>query len=161
MVADGQFRADLYYRLKVFPITLPPLRNRQEDIPILARHFVRKHAKRMNRKIETIPPDAMKALVQWLWPGNVRELANFLERAVILTRGPVLQVPLAELRPTADAESPAPTTLEGAEREAILRVLRETGGLIGGPRGAAIRLGLKRTTLTAKMRKLGISRKNL
>ena len=161
MVADGQFREDLYYRLRVFPVTLPPLRDRREDIPLLARHFVRKHAKRMNRKIESIPPDAMKALVEWQWPGNVRELGNFLERAVILTRGPILQVPLAELRLTAEVKAPTPTTLEAAEREAILRALRETEGLIGGPGGAAARLGLKRTTLTAKMRRLGISRRDL
>jgi PAS domain S-box-containing protein len=161
MVIDGQFRADLYYRLKVFPITIPPLRDRPEDIPILVRHFVRKHAKRMNRKIETIPPDTMKALVKWPWPGNVRELGNFLERSVILTRGPILEVPLAELKLTTGSEAPVSTTLEDAERQAILRVLRETDGLIGGPNGAAVRLGLKRTTLTAKMRRLGISRKHL
>jgi PAS domain S-box-containing protein len=161
MVEDGLFREDLYYRLKVFPITIPPLRDRREDIPLLVRHFVRKHSARMNKRIETIPPDAMNALVQWHWPGNIRELGNFLERAVILTRGPILNVPLSELKSAAEAAGPASTTLEAAERDAILRVLRETNGVIGGPRGAAIRLGLKRTTLTAKMQRLGISRRDL
>ena len=161
MVADGRFREDLYYRLKVFPITVPPLRDRREDIPLLVRHFVGKHSARMNKRIETIPPEAMNALVQWHWPGNVRELGNFLERAVILTRGPILHVHLSELKSTGEVESSAGATLEATEREAILRTLRETGGVIGGAHGAAIRLGLKRTTLTAKMRRLGISRGNL
>jgi len=161
MVADGRFREDLYYRLKVFPMTVPPLRDRREDIPLLVRHFVEKHAARMNKRIETIPPDAMDALIQWHWPGNVRELANFLERAVILTRGSILSVPLSELKLTAEIEPSAAATLEATEREAILRVLRETKGVIGGPGGAAVRLGLKRTTLTAKMRRLGISRNDL
>ena len=161
MVEGGLFREDLYYRLKVFPLTLPPLRDHREDIPLLVRHFVRKHAARMNKRIETIPPNAMNALIQWHWPGNVRELGNFLERAVILTRGPILHVPLSELKSSAELEAPAPTTLEATERDAILRVLRETRGLIGGPGGAAIRLGLKRTTLTAKMRRLGISRRDV
>ena len=158
MVTEGRFRDDLYYRFRVFPVTVPPLRDRREDIPALVRHFVTKHAARMNKRIETIPPEAMKALVQWHWPGNVRELGNCLERAVILTRGPVLQIPLAELRLAAGMPAPAPTTLEASERDAILRVLRETRGVIGGPHGAAVRLGVKRTTLTAKMRRLGIHR---
>ena len=161
MVADGRFREDLYYRLKVFPITVPPLRDRREDIPLLVRYFVGKHSARMNKRIETIPPDAMNALIQWQWPGNVRELGNFLERAVILTRGQILHVPLSELKLTAEVESSAAATLEATERAAILRVLRETRGVIGGPLGAAMRLGLKRTTLTAKMRRLGISRRDL
>jgi PAS domain S-box-containing protein len=161
MVEEGLFREDLYYRLKVFPITIPPLRDRREDIPLLVRHFVGKHAARMNKRIETIPPNAMNALIQWHWPGNVRELGNFLERAVILTRGPILHVPFSELKLSAELEAPAPTTLEAAERDAILRVLRETRGVIGGPGGAAVRLGLKRTTLTAKIRRLGISRSDL
>jgi len=161
MVADGRFREDLYYRLKVFPLTVPPLRDRREDIPLLVRYFVGKHSARMNKRIETIPPDAMNALVQWQWPGNVRELGNFLERAVILTRGPILHVPLSELKLTDEVQSFAAATLEATERAAILRVLRETRGVIGGPLGAAIRLGLKRTTLAAKMRRLGISRRDL
>ena len=161
MVADGRFREDLYYRLKVFPIIVPPLRERREDIPLLVRYFVEKHAARMNKRIDTIPPDAMNALIQWHWPGNVRELKNFLERAVILTQGPILHVPFSELKSIAEIESPATATLEATEREAILRVLRETRGVIGGPGGAAVRLGLKRTTLTAKMGRLGISRRDL
>jgi formate hydrogenlyase transcriptional activator len=162
MVTDGQFREDLYYRLKVFPITIPALRDRREDIPLLVRYFVRKHAARMNKRIETIPPDAMNALVQWSWLGNVRELGNFLERSVILTRGSILQVRLSELELTGKTEAPASAaTLEATEREAILRTLRQTKGVIGGPLGAATRLGLKRTTLTAKMRRLGISRRDL
>jgi formate hydrogenlyase transcriptional activator len=162
MVADRQFREDLYYRLKVFPVTVPPLRDRREDIPLLVHYFVRKHAARMNRRIETIPPDAMNALIQWRWPGNVRELGNFLERSVILTRGSILQVRLSELESTGNVEAPASvSTLEATEREAILLTLRQTKGVIGGPLGAATRLGLKRTTLTAKMRRLGISRRDL
>ena len=163
MVKDREFRSDLYYRLKVFPVSVPPLRDRREDIPILVHYFVQKHARRMNKEIETIPPQAMQALERWRWPGNVRELENLIERAVILSSGSVLRVPLAELGPAgADEAAPlAVTTLESAEREHILRALRETGGLIAGPRGAATRLGLKRTTLNAKMRKLGITRKDL
>jgi formate hydrogenlyase transcriptional activator len=161
MVADGQFREDLYYRLKVFPITVPPLRERRADIPLLVRYFVEKHAARMNKRIETIPPDAMNALIQWHWPGNVRELGNFLERAVILTHGPILHVPLSELKLIPETEPTAEATLEATERQAILHVLRETKGIIGGPGGGAVRLGLKRTTLTAKMRRLGISRRDL
>jgi transcriptional regulator with GAF, ATPase, and Fis domain len=160
MVADGRFRDDLYYRLKVFPIVVPPLRDHREDIPALVRHFVKKHGARLNRHIETIPSMAMDALMRWQWPGNVRELGNLLERAVILTRGPNLHVPLSEVT-LSTADAPAPSTLEASERDAILRALRETGGIIGGPRGAAMRLGLKRTTLTAKMQRLGISRKQL
>lgn len=157
LVAAGHFREDLYYRLKVFPITVPPLRDRREDIPALVWHFVKKHAARMNRPIETIPLEAIDALIRWNWPGNVRELGNFLERAVILTRGPILQIPLAELTMAAPG-APATVTFQAAEREAIVCALRETSGVIGGPRGAAARLGLKRTTLTAKMQRLGISR---
>lgn len=166
MVADKQFRSDLYYRLKVFPIFAPPLRERAGDIPILVRHFVDAHSRRMGRRIESIPDDAMEALSRWNWPGNVRELENFLERAVILTRGPVLFVPLAELEITEREISASPhgtnqdPTLHSAEREHILRVLRETKGQIGGPDGAAERLGLKRTTLNSKMKKLGIERRD-
>jgi transcriptional regulator with GAF, ATPase, and Fis domain len=163
MVEDRQFRSDLYYRLRVFPIQVPPLRERPEDVPLLVHHFVQKHARRMNRRIESIPPETMKALERWPWPGNVRELENLIERAVILSRGPVLRVPLSEL---SAAEIPENTpsqlsTLESAEREHILRVLREARGVIAGPQGAAARLGLKRTTLNFKMKKLGIRRKDL
>jgi PAS domain S-box-containing protein len=159
MVADRQFRSDLYYRLKVFPITTPPLRERAEDIPLLVRHFVDKHARRMNRRIDTIPSDVMQALTRWHWPGNVRELENFLERAVILSRGSVLRAPLTELQmPEEERTTPEEPTLAAAEREHIIRVLREMDGVIGGPHGAAARLGLKRTTLITKMKKLGIER---
>ena len=160
MVADKEFRSDLYYRLKVFPIFAPPLRERLGDIPILVRHFVATHSRRMGKTIESIPEETMQALVRWPWPGNIRELENFLERAVILTRGPVLYVPLAELKTSEEATSFAieSTALNTAEREHILRVLREARGLIGGSDGAAERLGLKRTTLNSKMKKLGIER---
>ncbi len=162
MVAEKQFRDDLYYRLKVFPVSAPPLRERAADIPILVRHFVARHSRRMGKTIETIPPEAMDALVAWQWPGNIRELENFLERAVILSRGPVLHVPLAELESIDEQEDEAANesnpTLQAAERDHILRALREAKGIIGGPGGAAERLGLKRTTLNSKMKKLGIER---
>ena len=162
MVAEKEFRSDLFYRLKVFPVFAPPLRDRAADIPILVRHFVSRHARRMGKTIETIPPEAMDALVKWKWPGNIRELENFLERAVILSRGPVLYVPLAEIEAMQDEEEDEAAsvnpTLQAAERETILRALREAKGVIGGPGGAAERLGLKRTTLNSKMKKLGIER---
>jgi transcriptional regulator with GAF, ATPase, and Fis domain len=160
MVAEKQFRADLYYRLKVFPIFAPPLRERTADIPILVRHFVASHSRRMGKTIESIPSDVMDALVRWNWPGNIRELENFLERAVILTRGPVLYAPLAELQIAEAARGPEieNPTFHAAERDHILRVLRETKGQIGGDDGAAARLGLKRTTLNSKLKKLGIER---
>jgi len=160
MVAEGQFRSDLYYRLRVFPILLPSLRERREDIPLLVRYFVDRHARKLYKKIETIPDETMRALTRWDWPGNIRELENFIERAVILTKGPVLRAPLSEL---AMAEEIAPvrdSSLEATEREHILRVLRETKGKIGGSDGAAARLGLIRTTLNSKMKKLGIERKD-
>ncbi len=137
----------------------PPLRERTEDIPLLVRHFVDKHARRMNRRVETIPSEVMQALIRWHWPGNVRELENFIERAVILSPGSVLRAPLAELQvPEEVATAPEKPTLAAAERDHILRVLRETDGVLGGPHGAAARLGLKRTTLITKMKKLGIER---
>jgi PAS domain S-box-containing protein len=162
MVAEREFRSDLFYRLKVFPVFAPPLRDRVADIPILVRHFVSRHARRMGKTIETIPPEAMDALVAWKWPGNIRELENFLERAVILTRGPVLYVPLAEIEAMQEEEEDDTAfvnpTLQAAELETILRALRDAKGVIGGPGGAAERLGLKRTTLNSKIKKLGIER---
>ena len=178
MVADKEFRSDLYYRLNVFPITIPPLRERTEDIPLLVRFFAQKFACRMKKEIETIPTEVSAALLRYSWPGNVRELENLIERAVILSQGPALQVPLSELRPApappgsgssanklrnANETSGGPAStvgyrLEAVEREHILHVLRETRWVVGGPAGAAARLGMKRTTLQARMRKLGISR---
>jgi len=160
MVADRTFRSDLYYRLRVFPILLPPLRERREDIPLLVHYFVDKHARRLYKKIETIDPGTMRALTRWDWPGNIRELENFIERAVILTKGPVLRAPLTELEMPEEIISVRDTSLEGNEREHILRVLRETKGRISGPHGAAARLGLIRTTLNSKLKKLGIERKD-
>jgi formate hydrogenlyase transcriptional activator len=160
MVEEGTFRRDLYYRLNVFPVRIPPLRERPEDIPLLVRYFAQKFARTMNRQIEAIPSETMEALVNWDWPGNVRELEHMVERAVILSRGPVLNVPIAELQPT-NGEAKNLQRLDDAEREHILRVLREAGGVIGGPAGAASRLGLKRTTLHFKMKKLGITRGDL
>jgi formate hydrogenlyase transcriptional activator len=161
MVAEKQFRSDLFYRLKVFPVSAPPLRERTADIPILVRHFVSLHSRRMGKTIATIPTEAMEALIAWKWPGNIRELENFLERAVILSRGPVLHVPLAELEEADEEEDDAAVanpTLQAAERDHILRALREAKGMIGGPTGAAAKLGLKRTTLNSKIKKLGIAR---
>ncbi|HLK34476.1 MAG TPA: sigma 54-interacting transcriptional regulator [Terriglobales bacterium] len=160
MVEEGTFRRDLYYRLNVFPLRIPPLRERREDIPLLVRYFAQKFSRTMNRHITTIPAETMQSLVRWDWPGNVRELEHMVERAVILSSGSVLNVPIGELRPT-NGESSALERLDAAEREHILRVLREAGGVIGGPTGAAARLGLKRTTLHFKMKKLGISRADL
>ena len=160
MMREGTFREDLYYRLKIFPIHVPPLRERAEDIPSLVRYFVQKHAKRIGRQIDTIPKEAMDELTRWHWPGNVRELENLMERAVILSSGSVLRVPLSELELAAEdtIEGPTLTRLEDAERLAILRALRESKGIIDGPNGAAIRLNMKRTTLNSKMRKLGVTR---
>ncbi len=155
MVAENQFRSDLYYRLNVFPIRIPPLRERPEDIPLLVRHFTQKYARRLERLIDTIPARAMNRLKEWHWPGNVRELENFIERAVILSPGNTLNVPISELT---GAAAPARSNGDGAaEREQILRVLKETAGRVGGPNGAASRLGLKRTTLISRMKKLGIT----
>ncbi|MFZ0962357.1 MAG: sigma 54-interacting transcriptional regulator [Terriglobia bacterium] len=157
MVEDRLFRSDLYYRLNVFPITVPPLRERAEDIPLLVRYFAQKHARRMDRLIDTIPAEEMEALTRYHWPGNVRELENLIERAVILSRGPALHVPLPEGRLSAEATA-SPITLEAAEREHILHALSETNWVIAGSHGAAARLGMKRTTLQSRMAKLGISR---
>ena len=161
-VGEKQFRQDLYYRLNVFPITIPPLRERREDIPRLVLYFAQKYAQRMKKAIDAIPTKAMRALVDYHWPGNVRELENFIERAVILSRGLELEIPLSEFKeptkPVPDSSSDGLFTLEQAEREHILRALNETSWVIGGPAGAAARLGMKRTTLQSLMRKLGIAR---
>lgn len=161
MVEDRQFRSDLYYRLNVFPLRIPSLRERAEDIPRLVGYFAQKHARRMDKPVETIPSEDMKALASYHWPGNVRELENLIERAVILARGPVLHVPLSELTPLPEPGAGPSLTLYAAEREHILRALRDTHWVIGGPHGAAARLGMKRTTLQSRMQKLGISRGNL
>jgi formate hydrogenlyase transcriptional activator len=160
LVDAGHFRADLYYRLNVFPIAVPPLRQRPEDIHLLVRHFVRHYAQQLRKRIDTIPTETLDALTHYAWPGNVRELQNVVERAVILSPGPVLRLALDELprrRPT-EGSLARVRTLEEVEREHILRVLRETNGVIGGSQGAATRLGLRRTTLLYRMEKLGISR---
>lgn len=159
MVENGSFRSDLFYRLNVFPIQIPPLRERKEDIPYLVRYFTQKYAKNLDKNIQHITPESMEALVAWPWPGNIRELQNFIERSVILSQGTELRVPLAELRPPQDRPLLGPAqTMEDLEREGILEALRACGGVVGGPDGAAARLGLKRTTLHSKMRKLGIQR---
>jgi formate hydrogenlyase transcriptional activator len=158
MVADKHFRSDLYYRLNVFPVTVPPLRERPEDIPLLVPYFAQQYARRMNKRIETVPAEAMAVLSKYHWPGNIRELENLIERSVILSQGPDLRVPLGELKAPLTTASDGVATLEAAERKHILRVLREANWVIGGPSGAAARLGMKRTTLQSKMRKLGISR---
>ncbi|MFZ0800363.1 MAG: PAS domain S-box protein [Terriglobales bacterium] len=160
-VRENEFRSDLYYRLNVFPIRVPPLRERREDIRLLVEHFVQKFARRMNKSITSIPKRTMDGLMGWDWPGNVRELENFIERSVILTQGSVLVSPSSELKPMTTAEKNAAKSvdesLKAAEREHILRALRESHGQIGGLRGAAMRLGLKRTTLQSKLKHLGIN----
>ena len=161
MVADKRFRNDLYFRLNVFPITIPPLRDRREDITDLVKAFVTRFSVRMNRRIEVIPLATLQALARYEWPGNIRELQNFLERSVILSSGPVLQAPLESLASAVSSKpmkASASLTLEEAETTHILRVLEQVGWVVGGPKGAAEKLGLKRTTLIAKMRRLGIVR---
>ena len=162
MVAEKKFRSDLYYRLNVFPITLPPLRERAEDISLLVHFFAQKFAQQMKKPIKTIPTETITRLTSYGWPGNIRELQNLIERAVILSRGSALEVPLTELKRPGNGDLvnqlQGPTMLEEVEREHILKVLRETGWVIGGPAGAATRLGLNRTTLNNRMRKLGITR---
>jgi formate hydrogenlyase transcriptional activator len=173
LVAERAFRSDLYYRLNVFPIHIPPLRERPEDVPLLVRYFVQKFSRRQNKTVEYVPADAMEALSNYAWPGNVRELENLIERAVLLSPGKELRVPVSELKPNSDgtvdapsssvfSSSPGPSgsisTLEDADRQHILRALRQTEWRIAGPKGAAALLGMKRTTLQARMRKLGIRR---
>jgi formate hydrogenlyase transcriptional activator len=170
MVEDHKFRSDLFFRLNVFPIQIPPLRERPEDIPLLVRHFAEEFSRRMNRTIETIPSETMKALCQYHWPGNIRELQNVIERAVILSPGAVLNVPTAELQPrtsaapatrdvsaTSTRRSPVRSILAEVDGNEIIRALKEAGGRVGGPHGAAARLGLKRTTFITRMKKLGIN----
>ena len=165
LVADKKFRSDLFYRLNVFPIALPPLRERREDIPLLVNFFANKFAQQMKKTIDRIPVEAMQVLTDYTWPGNIRELQNLIERAVILTRGTVLQIPLSELKQPAQSSADqlststlSSSTLESVEREHILRVLRESSWVIGGPNGAAARLGMNRTTLNNRLRKLKIAR---
>jgi formate hydrogenlyase transcriptional activator len=181
MIANREFRSDLFYRLNVFPIRIPPLRNRREDIPLLVSYFVQKFAKQMQKKVETIPSNTMKGLTSWEWPGNIRELENFIERAVILTRGKSLQAPLSELRKSGNDSPSAAAVPSGQEdlarivketisalqgkpsdeysqkqREKIVHALTESKGRVGGADGAAARIGINRTTLISRMKKLGI-----
>jgi len=165
MVADREFRSDLYYRLNVFPVRLPALRERPEDIALLVRYFVDFHATRMNKQVERVPKEAMQVFLTYHWPGNVRELQNFIERTVIRSPGRVMRAPLSELKQPVDGldasgrnAAPKAMTLRDAEREHILQALAETNWVIGGLKGAAARVGLQRTTLISKMQKLGISR---
>lgn len=158
LVASGKFRSDLYYRLNVFPIFIPPLRERPEDIVPLVMHYVRKFANSMNKNIVEIPDAAVRVMRAYSWPGNIRELRNFIERSVILSPGPVLCAPLMDLEETLGMVTGTPVTMEDAEREHICRTLEQTKWVVAGPRGAAARLGVKRSTLYFRMRKLGISR---
>jgi formate hydrogenlyase transcriptional activator len=158
MVEEREFRSDLYYRLNVFPLTVPALRDRREDIPLLVRYFVQQFARRMDKKIETIPSETMTILSRYDWPGNVRELENLTQRAVILSQTSVLHVPLAEMKARAGDRMPSAATLEETEREHILKILKATRWVIGGPSGAAAQLGMKRTTLQSKMQRLSIVR---
>ena len=158
MVTQRQFRSDLYYRLNIFPIAMPPLRERRDDIPMLVRAFVNDCARRMSRRVETISVETMAVLKRYDWPGNVRELQNFIERAVILSPGTTLHAPLESLNRSEEPSPAGAVTLEQAECEHILKTLKETNWVLGGPKGAAESLGLKRTTLISKMRRLGLAR---
>jgi formate hydrogenlyase transcriptional activator len=160
MVKRNEFRSDLYYRLDVFPVPLPPLRARREDIPALVEHFVEIYARRMSKQIDHISTETMLELTSYTWPGNIRELQNFIERSVILTSGNVLESPLASLKNAIEVESLGPTTMVDAEREHIRKILEQTRWVVAGPNGAAARLGIKRSTLYFRMQKLGISRTN-
>lgn len=155
MIETREFRSDLYYRLNVFPIRIPPLRERPEDIPLLVRYFAQKYGRRMEKQIESVPASAMKRLSTWHWPGNIRELENFIERSVILTHGSALQVPIGELTNHA-TPLPVMASTDSAERDRILQILKETDGRVAGPKGAAERMGIKRTTLISRMKKFGI-----
>src|ERR1700694_1609588 len=155
MMENREFRSDLYYRLNVFPIRIPPLRERPEDIPLLVRYFTQKYSRRMQKQIESIPAAAMRKLANWHWPGNIRELENFIERSVILTHGTALQAPIAELSNNGKSV-PVTGTREARERDEMVRVLKITNGRVAGADGAAARMGLKRTTLIARMKKLGV-----
>ncbi|MGA8439042.1 MAG: sigma 54-interacting transcriptional regulator [Candidatus Sulfotelmatobacter sp.] len=155
MIEDREFRSDLYYRLNVFPIRIPPLRERPDDIPLLVRYFTQKYGRRMEKKIESIPATAMKKLSSWHWPGNIRELENFIERSVILTHGTALEAPISELGNNGST-APGVGTREAGERDAIVRILKTTNGRVAGADGAAARMGIKRTTLISRMKKLGI-----
>ena len=160
MVDAGTFRADLYYRLNVFPIHVPALRERREDVPLLVRHFVQQLGRKMGKRVEVIPSETMAVLAGYEWPGNIRELQNLVERAVILTSGPILRVPLDDLKVRTPGAGPADAsrTLREAERDHVLAVLVESRWVLGGPRGAAARLGLNRSTLQFRMKRLGILR---
>ena len=160
MVKRNEFRSDLYYRLNVFPIPLPPLRARREDIPALVEHFVEIYARRMGKQIDQIPPETMSELTSYAWPGNIRELQNFIERSVILSSGTVLRAPLSSLKSAAATGAHEAVTLEEAERDHIRKILEQTRWVVSGPNGAAARLGIKRSTLYFRMQKLGISRTN-
>jgi formate hydrogenlyase transcriptional activator len=160
LVTAGQFRRDLYYRLNVFPIVIPPLRERPEDIPLLVNYFVLKHARKLKKNIENAPQEALRALAAYSWPGNIRELEHLIERAVILSRGPELKLPPFEVDFGEQSGMAGASQLEEVERQHILRVLKSSQGRIAGPGGAAEQLGMNRTTLNSKMRKLGISRKD-
>jgi formate hydrogenlyase transcriptional activator len=160
LVAQNQFRSDLYYRLNVFPIPVPPLRDRSGDIPLLVMHFLRIYSERMNKQIEWIPTEVMEALAGHSWPGNIRELQNFIERSVILTDGNTLRPPLEGLRQTAEIDSLEPITLEEADRHHIRKTLEQANWVVAGPKGAAVRLGMKRSTVYSRMQKLGIFRAN-
>ena len=158
MVKRNEFRSDLYYRLNVFPLSLPPLRARCEDTPALVEHFVEIYVRRMSKQIETIPAATMSALASYEWPGNIRELQNFIERSVILSSDTILRPPLAELKHRPEVQSRGAVTLEEAERDHIRKTLEQTRWVVAGPNGAAARLGIKRSTLYFRMQKLGISR---
>ncbi len=159
MIESREFRSDLYYRLNVFPIRIPPLRERPEDIPLLVRYFAQKYGRRMEKQIESVPTAAMKKLASWHWPGNIRELENFIERSVILTHGTALQVAVGEL--TNGKVVPPSGTRASGERDEILRILKATNGRVAGTEGAAARMGLKRTTLISRMKKLGVDPRQL
>jgi formate hydrogenlyase transcriptional activator len=158
MVRRNEFRSDLYYRLNVFPVALPPLRARREDIPALLKHFVEIYARRMGKQIAEIPSETMSELTSYAWPGNIRELQNFIERSVILSSGSVLQAPFESLKAAATTQAQEAVTLEEAERNHIRKILEQTRWVVSGPNGAAARLGIKRSTLYFRMQKLGISR---